>query len=57
MATGGVSSDNVQEFIKNGADAVSFGASIFKMEWLENGEYDKVQEEINKLVTNYRKLF
>ena len=53
MATGGVSADNVNEYIKNGANALSFGASIFKKNWLENAEYDKIEAEIKKLINNY----
>ena len=50
LATGGVSAENAQLFLKSGADAVSFGASIFKKEWLETNRFDLIQSEIKKLV-------
>ena len=53
MATGGVSVDNVREFVKNGADAISFGASIFKQNWMRNNEYHLIENEIKKLIQNY----
>jgi 2-dehydro-3-deoxyphosphogluconate aldolase/(4S)-4-hydroxy-2-oxoglutarate aldolase len=34
LACGGVTAENIGEFFKNGAKAASFGASIFKREWL-----------------------
>ena len=56
MATGGVSSGNIGDFIKNGADAVSFGASIFNTEWMKNGEYNKIETMIKEMITNYRSI-
>jgi len=55
MACGGVSADNVAEFFNSGADAVSFGASIFKTEWMKNKNFSKIQQKIEELIRNYKK--
>lgn len=34
MAVGGVRLDNIGEYFASGADAVAFGSSVFKKEWL-----------------------
>jgi 2-dehydro-3-deoxyphosphogluconate aldolase/(4S)-4-hydroxy-2-oxoglutarate aldolase len=53
MATGGVSADNITEFFEMGASGAAFGASIFKKEWLENKEYDKIEKGIKAIIENY----
>jgi len=50
LACGGVSAKNIKAYFSGGASAVSFGGSIFKKEWLEKGEFDKVQQEIAALI-------
>ena len=42
MAVGGVTPRNLQEYFNNGASAVAFGASVFKKEWLQKQEYQKI---------------
>lgn len=46
LACGGVTTENVSEFFKNNASGVAFGESLFKKEWIENGEYKKIEEAI-----------
>lgn len=53
MATGGVSADNIAEFFEMGASGVAFGASIFKKEWLENKEYNKIEKGIKSIIKGY----
>ena len=50
MACGGVTLDNVQEFFENGASAVSFGASVFRKEWLQNNSFSQIKSMIRGFV-------
>ncbi len=50
MAVGGISSDNLEAYISSGADAVAFGASIFKPDLLCNGEYGTIEKNIRTFV-------
>ncbi|MDP3981874.1 MAG: bifunctional 4-hydroxy-2-oxoglutarate aldolase/2-dehydro-3-deoxy-phosphogluconate aldolase [Chlamydiota bacterium] len=54
MACGGVTADNMTEFFKKGASAVSFGASIFKREWLQRKEFGNIQSSIEALIRTYK---
>ena len=49
LACGGVDTKNVAEYFQSGADAVAFGASIFRKEWLESGEFHKITDAIQDL--------
>jgi len=53
MATGGVSADNIKEFFTCGASGAAFGASIFKKEWIENREFDRIQKGIEAIINGY----
>ncbi len=50
LACGGVSADNIKSFFSCGASAVAFGASIFRREWLEAGEFSRIKESIERLI-------
>lgn len=52
MAAGGVTAENIKEFFKFGASAVAFGASIYRSDWIANGEFDKIGASIKKLILN-----
>lgn len=49
LACGGVNPKNAREYFDSGADAVAFGASIFRLDWIEAGDYEKVVEAIQDL--------
>ena len=49
MAVGGVNLENIAEYFSSGADAVAFGASVFKKRWLESKDF----ASIGKLVSEY----
>ncbi|HSQ41285.1 MAG TPA: bifunctional 4-hydroxy-2-oxoglutarate aldolase/2-dehydro-3-deoxy-phosphogluconate aldolase [Fibrobacteraceae bacterium] len=49
LACGGVGAQNVTQYFESGADAVAFGTSIFRKEWLNQGAWDKVVEAIRDL--------
>lgn len=55
LACGGVGLNNIAEYRKAGASGAAFGGSIFRKEWLENGEYSKVEASITDLIAAYRK--
>ncbi len=56
MACGGVTADNVIEYFKCGANAVSFGASIFKREWIENRDHKSIENAISLLIESYKQF-
>ena len=50
LACGGVTADNISEHFSQGADAVAFGGSIFRKEWLTSDGLGYVKTEIEKLI-------
>lgn len=44
LACGGVTPENMNSYFSCGADAISFGSSVFKREWLANSDYKKIGE-------------
>lgn len=52
MACGGVRPENMKDFFKAGADAVSFGASVFKKEWLAKKDFASISALVRKYVEN-----
>lgn len=55
LACGGVAADNVAAFLAAGADAVAFGASIFRDDWLAAGAYDRIGAAVAELVAAVRR--
>ena len=50
MAVGGVNLENIEEYFLSGASAVAFGASVFKPEWLESGDFDSIGSLVKEYV-------
>ncbi len=50
LACGGVTPENIREFFKNGARAASFGASIFKREWMALHDREKITAALLALI-------
>jgi len=50
LACGGVGPDTIAHYFNNGASAVAFGASIFKQEWLDSGQFSKIGDSIKTLI-------
>ncbi|MDD5492121.1 MAG: bifunctional 4-hydroxy-2-oxoglutarate aldolase/2-dehydro-3-deoxy-phosphogluconate aldolase [bacterium] len=48
LACGGVSPANLRIYISNGASAVSFGASVFRQDWLDNREFPSINRRISQ---------
>lgn len=53
LACAGVNPENMKEYFSNGASAVSFGASVFKKEWLDENKFDKISQEIRKFTQQF----
>ena len=53
LACGGVTPQNMRSYFENGASAVSFGASVFKKEWLLRKEFEAISASIKKYVDEF----
>ncbi len=56
LACGGVGEENINSYFSGGASAISFGGSIFKREWLEKGEFDKIRRAVEKLIDAFQNV-
>jgi len=52
LACGGVTADNIRSFFSSGAQAVAFGASIFRQDWFSAGDFSKIKDSIKTLIIN-----
>ncbi len=52
LACAGVTPLNMREYFSCGASAVSFGASVFRKEWLASGDYASIASAIKTYVAN-----
>lgn len=50
LACGGVNTENMATYFASGASAVAFGASVFRADWLAERRYERIGEEVRKLV-------
>ena len=50
MACGGVNAENVQDYFKAGSNLVSFGASIFNVALMQQGDWDTIANKLKKLL-------
>lgn len=55
LACGGVTSENLPSYFSNGADAVSFGGSILRKDWLANKEFGLITDGVRKLIGSFKK--
>ncbi|MCH2172065.1 bifunctional 4-hydroxy-2-oxoglutarate aldolase/2-dehydro-3-deoxy-phosphogluconate aldolase [Myxococcota bacterium] len=53
LACGGVSAESLGAYSKAGADAFAFGASVFRPDWIEAGEYRRITDAIQALRDAY----
>ncbi len=54
IPTGGINSDNVAEYIRNGAAAVGIGSSLMKREVIQSGQFERLTDYARNLVTKIR---
>jgi 2-dehydro-3-deoxyphosphogluconate aldolase/(4S)-4-hydroxy-2-oxoglutarate aldolase len=52
LACGGVKAENVLDFFKAGCDFVSFGASVFSISDMENGNWQKINHLISLICSS-----
>ena len=55
LACGGVKPGNMKDYFSNGACAISFGASVFKKEWLAKKNYASIEKAIKGFIEEYAK--
>ncbi len=53
LACGGVTSENLKNYFVSGASAVSFGASIFRKDWLENRDFKAIGRAVKNFIDAY----
>lgn len=53
LACGGVTPENMPEYFANGASAVSFGASVFRKDWLARKDYTSIGLAIQRYTHAY----
>ncbi len=50
MVVGGVDLENIDKYFASGADAVAFGASIFKKEWIRKKDFTSISRLVGEYV-------
>ena len=55
LACGGVTPQNMNSYFANGASAISFGASVFKKEWLLKKDFKQIGLSIKKFIQGFSK--
>lgn len=55
LACGGISPDNIGTYFAKGANAIAFGAGIFRPEWLCPENLDHIHRSIRELLSAYQK--
>jgi 2-dehydro-3-deoxyphosphogluconate aldolase/(4S)-4-hydroxy-2-oxoglutarate aldolase len=56
LACAGVTPENMKEYFACGANAVTFGASVFRNEWLKVKDFKAIGEAINRYIAAWEKL-
>ena len=54
LACSGVTPQNLLDYFACGADAVSFGASVFRREWLEKKDYQGIERVIKDYILSFK---
>jgi len=50
LACGGVSAATLPEYARCGADGFAFGGSVFNLDWIRSGHFDRIEAAIRELV-------
>ncbi len=53
LACGGVTPENLKSYFLNGASAASFGASVFKKDWLDKKDFKSIKQSIKNICRKY----
>ena len=54
LACGGVTPENMNEYFSCGADAISFGTSVFKREWIAGKDFKSVGEAVKRYISVFK---
>lgn len=54
LACAGVTPENLAEYFANGASAVSFGASVFRQDWLKERDFQSINRSIKRYLEAFR---
>ncbi|MCU0651685.1 MAG: bifunctional 4-hydroxy-2-oxoglutarate aldolase/2-dehydro-3-deoxy-phosphogluconate aldolase [Candidatus Omnitrophica bacterium] len=54
LACAGVTAENLKSYFSNGADAVSFGASVFRQDWLKEKDFSSIKRSIKEYLQAFR---
>jgi len=52
LACSGVTAQNLKDYFSCGASAVTFGASVFRQDWLRNKDFKSIAQSIRKYLEN-----
>ncbi len=53
LACAGVTPENMKSYFEAGADAIAFGASVFRKDWLAEKKFSKISQAIKNFLTRY----
>jgi 2-dehydro-3-deoxyphosphogluconate aldolase/(4S)-4-hydroxy-2-oxoglutarate aldolase len=56
LACGGVTSSNLKDYFKCGASAVSFGASVFRKDWLEKKDFKAIGQAVRSFIEAWERI-
>jgi len=50
LACSGVTPDNLKDYFASGASAISFGASVFRKDWLAKRDFKAIAQSVNRFI-------
>ncbi len=53
LACGGITPENLKDYFAGGASAVSFGASIFRKDWLLNKDFKAIGTAVKRFINSW----
>lgn len=56
MAVGGVSEENIQDYLLNGWSSVGLGSSLVHPNWIEQEDFDRIEEQARKITTKVKEM-
>jgi 2-dehydro-3-deoxyphosphogluconate aldolase/(4S)-4-hydroxy-2-oxoglutarate aldolase len=56
LACGGVTAENLKEYFACGASAVTFGASIFRKDWLAAKDFSAIGQAVKKFIAAWEEV-
>lgn len=54
LACGGVTAENIKNYFSSGASAVTFGASVFRKDWLDSGDFKAIGQAVKKIMDAWK---